>query len=240
MGSDVQTCIAEQACVRFNEGFVCTTLDGGDKTFWSQNDFPGGRPMSAACIPGRTNPAVCVVTTSEFLWLGTMTESGGDINWSWHSIHAPPHKKLEAVGCSSGGECTAVGDGGEVFRSVPGTNLMHWEKLVLPDLPRLTSVDCPANGVCLAGGLQGANAIIASTTDNWAEFSINLIPGFEGKPPKIKSLSCETVNRCVAVGDTPALVGLRKIGAPSCGCSRRACSKSRHHRKPRRRCLRSE
>ena len=70
------------------------------------------------------------------------------------------------------------------------------------------SVACPADGVCLAGGVHGANAIVASTANNWTDFSYDEIPGIE-PAPMITSFGCETVDRCVAVGST-ALIGVRK------------------------------
>jgi photosystem II stability/assembly factor-like uncharacterized protein len=211
-GTDALTCITKDLCVGINEGVVYTTLDGA-VTDWNQNAFPD-KATSVACLPGRTAPAVCVATTRDFLILGTMTQAGGQIRWNWRYTDADPSEGLEAVGCSPGGQCTAVGGGGEVLTSV-GTDLMRWTELVLPNQlapvdarPLLKSVACPADGVCLAGGVHGPDAIIASTTNNWADFSYQKIPGIEGAAPTITSFGCETVDRCVGVGST-ALVGVR-------------------------------
>jgi hypothetical protein len=93
-----------------------------------------------------------------------------------------------------------------------------WKKHIIPeggavaDRPKLNAVTCPADGVCLAGGKHGTDGIIASTTDDWANYSYDKIKAieFESSPeaPEILGFGCETVNRCVAVGDT-ALVGKR-------------------------------
>ena len=211
-GTDALTCITKNLCVGINEGVVYTTLDGA-VTDWNQNAFPD-RATSVACLPGRTDPAVCVATTRDFLILGTMTQTGGQIRWTWRYTDADPSEGLEAVGCSPGGQCTAVGGGGEVLTSA-GTDLMRWTEHVLPNelepvenRPLFKSVACPADGVCLAGGVHGPDAIIASTTNNWADFSYQKIAGIEGAAPTIKSFGCETAQRCVAVGST-ALIGVR-------------------------------
>jgi photosystem II stability/assembly factor-like uncharacterized protein len=212
-GTDALTCITKSLCVGINEGVVYTTRDGG-VTGWTHNGFPD-KATSVACLPGRTNPGVCVATTRDFIVLGTMTQSDGHILWNWVTTDADPSEGLEAVGCSPGGQCTAVGGGGEVETSV-GTDLMRWTEQILPNdrepvanRPLLKSVACPANGTCLAGGIHGPDAIIASTTNNWADFSYDKIAGIEGAAPTIKSFGCETINRCVAVGST-ALIGVRK------------------------------
>jgi hypothetical protein len=107
-----------------------------------------------------------------------------------------------------------VGKGGVVLTSA-GTDLMRWTERILPsahapvaERPNLGSVACPGDGVCLAGGVHGPDAIIASTTKNWVDFTYDKIQGIEGANPTITSFGCETVNRCVAVGST-ALVGHR-------------------------------
>ncbi len=212
-GTDALTCITAKLCVGINEGVVYTTLDGA-VTGWTQNAFPE-RATSVACLAGRTAPAVCLATTRDFLVLGKMTRRAGQIDWHWVTTDADPSEGLEAVGCSAGGQCTAVGGGGEVLTS-HGTDLMHWTELVLPnarvpvaDRPLLKSVACPAVGVCLAGGIHGPDAVIASTTNNWADFSYDQIAGIEGAAPTIKAFGCKTVDRCVAVGST-ALIGVRK------------------------------
>lgn len=211
-GTDALTCITKDICVGINEGVVYTTLDGA-VTDWTHNAFPD-KATSVACLAGRTDPAVCVATTRDFIILGTMTQTDGQIRWNWVYTDADPSEGLEAVGCSPGGQCTAVGAGGEVLTS-EGTNLMSWNELVLPNerdpvdkRPLLKSVSCPADGVCLAGGIHGPDAIIASTTNNWDDFAYDQIQGIEGAAPIIKSFGCETTDRCVAVGST-ALIGVR-------------------------------
>jgi hypothetical protein len=213
-GADALTCITKELCVAFNQGVVYTTLDAG-VTDWTHNAFPGA-PTSAACLAGRTNPAECVVTTlGNFIELGTMTDTGGEISWNWVATDADPSSQLAAIGCSPGGQCTAVGKDGEIMTSV-GTNLLEWQERIIPSAtsipearPKLTSVTCPAKGVCLAGGEHGPDAIIASTTNNWLDFSYDKIQGIEGADPAVNAIGCETVDRCVAVGGT-ALVGVRE------------------------------
>jgi photosystem II stability/assembly factor-like uncharacterized protein len=212
-GTDALTCISKEVCVGINEGVVYTTLDGA-VTGWDQTSFPD-KATSVACLHGRTDPAVCVATTRDFLLLGTMVQKGDEVRWSWRTTDADPSEGLEAVACSPGGQCTAVGGGGVILAS-DGTDLMHWTETIVPSeltpvdtRPKLRSVACPANGVCLVGGEKTPDAAILSTTNNWADFSYEKIQGIEGAAPMIKSFGCESVNRCVAVGST-SLVGVRK------------------------------
>jgi photosystem II stability/assembly factor-like uncharacterized protein len=221
-GTDALTCVSKEICVGINEGVAYTTLDGAVST-WSQNEFPD-KATSVACIHGQTDPVTCVATTREFLIVGTMTEDNGQIRWNWRFAHADPEVPLEAVGCSPGGQCTAAGGGGEILWS-DGTDLMHWHEMILPDLvepvekrPVFKSVSCPADGVCLVGGVHGPNAIVASTTNGWDDYSIDEIEGIEGAAPTIKAFGCESVERCVAVGST-SLIGTRD-GSPDRGGDR--------------------
>ena len=214
-GTDALTCITKTLCVGVNEGVVYTTLDGA-VTDWTHDAFTGGRPVSVACLPGRTDPAECLVATTDFIYLGTMTQAGG-IHWNFLATDANPSEGLTAVGCSTGGLCTAVGAGGEILNS-NGTDLMSWTEQIVPDptepvleRPLWSSVACPADGVCLAGGVHGSDAVIASTADNWKNFAYDAIPGIEGDMPTVKAFGCESVNRCVAVGGT-SLVGVRTGG----------------------------
>jgi hypothetical protein len=245
MGVENQTCIITGVfCVGIIEGAIYTTRDGAVTT-WVKSDYQGGRPTSVGCIPGKTNPAVCVVTTADFLWIGTMSQ--GANRWTWVAADPDPAEKLKAAGCTASGQCTVVGTGGEVLTSDYAIHgLLKWTEHILPSdsapidaRPDLDSVACPAHNFCLAGGKHGPDVIIASTTDNWTDFSYDQIPGVEGMMPTIKSFGCETVDRCVAVGGT-ALIGVRTLSRGSgCRCSRQRCSKSRVDGRPGRRCLRA-
>lgn len=211
-GTDALTCITDDVCVGVGKGVVYTTLDGA-LTPWTQNAFKPQIPTSVACIRGSIQPAKCVVTTAKYIVFGTMTKTAGRISWDWKYAHVnPAPEELTAVGCSPGGECTAVGAAGEVWTS-EGTDLMRWTRHIVPEdvpvdeRPLLSSVACPADGVCLAGGIHGDDAIVASTRNGWKDFSYDKIPGIEGAAPTITGFGCESVDRCVAVGST-ALVGV--------------------------------
>ncbi len=212
-GTSAFSCITKDVCVGIGDHVVYTTLDGA-VTGWKHNSFPD-TATSVACLTGRTHPAVCVATTLDFVLLGKMTQTGGVVRWDWKTTNADPSQALDAIGCNPRGQCTAAGMGGVILTSA-GTDLMRWTERVLPSptapvdtRPDLESVACPADGVCLAGGVHGALAIIASTTNNWVDFSYQKIPAIEGAKTTISSFGCETAYRCVAVGGT-ALVGVRK------------------------------
>ena len=216
-GTSAQTCITKDICVGVNEGVVYTTLDGA-VTDWTENAFPE-KATTVACVPGKTDPAECVATTREFVILGKMTHDDGKIRWNWRYTDADPSETPEAVGCSKGGLCTVAGPGGMVLAS-NGADLMNWTEHILPEAttpvglrPDFKSVACPDDGVCLVGGLKLPNAIIASTKNNWADWTYEKIPGIEGVTPTVAAFGCETVNRCVGVGGT-SLVGTRDQPIP--------------------------
>jgi photosystem II stability/assembly factor-like uncharacterized protein len=211
-GTKALACVTKEICVGLNEGVVYTTLDAA-KTPWTQNGFPE-TATSMACVKERLEPAECVATTREFLILGTMTHTDGKVRWDWRYTDAEPSVALEAVACSPGGQCTAVGKSGVLLTS-DGTDLMHWNEHILLNesevaalRPVLSSVACPADGECLVGGFHGAKAFLASTTNNWADDSINEFEGIEGAPA-LTAIGCKSPDRCVAVGST-SLVGIRK------------------------------
>jgi photosystem II stability/assembly factor-like uncharacterized protein len=217
-GTDAQTCITKELCVGISEGVVYTTFDGA-RTGWGQGKFLPTRATSVACLPGHTDPAVCVATTREFVALGTMTRSGDKAHWHWDYTDADPQGKPEGVGCSPEGQCTVVGTEGMILSS-DGHDLTHWTETVVPSaigpedkLPAFKSVTCPADGVCLVGGNHGAQVVLATTTNNWTDFSYETLTGVEGKEPTISGIGCDSAFHCVAVGGT-VLVGVRKQPPP--------------------------
>jgi hypothetical protein len=220
-GSELQTCITQVLCVGLGTNVVYTTPNGG-QTGWVQSRLEHGKPKLLACVPGRTDPPTCLVVAGDFVYRGTMLNNDPK-TWKWVTavdlapLFAPLQPGVMGLACSPGGQCTGVAAEGVVLTSEG--DLRKWTKHVLPspkspveDRPALMSVACPAINFCLAGGHLKANAIIASTTDFWANFTLDQIPPITpGQSPTIKAFSCESVNRCVAVGDT-VLVGRRKIG----------------------------
>jgi photosystem II stability/assembly factor-like uncharacterized protein len=212
-GTDPQTCITKELCVGVNEGVTYTTFDGA-RTGWGSGAFLPTKATSVACLPGHTDPAVCLATTRDFVAIGTMKREDGKAHWDWRYTDADPQGMPEAVGCSPDGQCTVVGSEGMILTS-EGHDLMHWKETVVPselkpdeDRPVLKSVACPADGVCLVGGGHGAKVVLATTTNNWADYSYDDLEGVEGKEPTLSGFGCESAFHCVAVGAT-VLVGTR-------------------------------
>jgi hypothetical protein len=216
-GSENQTCVTPTLCVAVNDGTVYTTFDAG-VTPWSQNQFPHVRPAAGiACVPGRTDPVTCLVPVKDLILLGTMTQDEGGLpHWTWRYTNADSDEILNAVACDpTGAQCTAVGMEGTVLTTIGGS-LLNWTAHQFPQLPppvpedalpTYTSVTCPQAGFCMAGGAHGVQAIVASTTNNWADYSYDEIGDIRASPI-LAGFSCVTLNRCLAVGST-ALVGIR-------------------------------
>jgi photosystem II stability/assembly factor-like uncharacterized protein len=212
-GTDAQTCVTRELCVGVGEGVTYTSFDAA-KTGWGQASFPE-RAGAVACVPGRTDPTVCVAATREFVLLGTMTKNGGKAKWDWRTTDADPHGTPEGVACSPGGQCTVVGTEGMILSS-EGDGLMKWKELQLPEnppaeevLPAFKSVACPADGHCLVGGKHGAKVVVATTDNDWADYSMQELQGVEGAEPTINAFGCDSLTHCVAVGAT-VLVATRK------------------------------
>jgi photosystem II stability/assembly factor-like uncharacterized protein len=212
-GTDAQTCVTRDTCVGVGEGVTYTTFDGA-RSGWGQASFPE-RAGAVGCVPGRTDPVVCIAATREFVLLGTMTKSGDKAKWAWRTTDANPKGTPEGVACSPGGQCTVVGTEGMVLSSEAG-GLMKWKELQLPEhlpakevLPAFKSVACPANGTCLVGGKHGAKVVVATTENDWADYSMQELQGVEGAEPTINAFGCETTRHCVGVGGT-VLVATRE------------------------------
>jgi hypothetical protein len=213
-GSGNQTCVNATLCVAVNDGVVYTTFDGG-LTQWTQNAFPHVRPMAGlACIPGQTAPVTCFVPIKDLILIGTMApDAGGLPHWNWRYTNADADEVISAVACSpAGNQCTAVGKAGMVLTTTPDS-VLDWDEQTIPpnvpvdELPLYTSVTCPATGFCMAGGAHGPQSIVASTTNNWADYSYDEIGDIRAAPA-ISGFGCESINRCIAVGST-VLVGVR-------------------------------
>jgi hypothetical protein len=213
-GSENQTCVTATLCVAVNDGTVYTTFDGG-ATQWSQNAFPHVRPSAGVgCLPGRTSPVTCFVPIKDLILIGTMAQDAAGLpHWSWRYTNADADEIINAVACSpSGTQCTAVGKEGMVLTTT-GDGLLDWSSQTIPanvpidKLPEYTSVTCPGTGFCMAGGGHGVQAIVASTTNNWTDYSYDEIGDIRAAPA-IAGFGCESVNRCVGVGST-VLIGVR-------------------------------
>jgi hypothetical protein len=76
------------------------------------------------------------------------------------------------------------------------------------DRPDFKSVACPTDGECLVGGKHGAKVVLASTTNDWDDYSLQTLAGIEGKEPTLSGFGCESAFHSVAVGAT-VLVGTR-------------------------------
>jgi hypothetical protein len=70
---------------------------------------------------------------------------------------------------------------------------------------RLTTVACPADGRCLALGVDGSGAVAARSGDGASWQAIPPPPGLAG-PPRPMAVSCWLADACMAAGGTAAAV----------------------------------
>jgi photosystem II stability/assembly factor-like uncharacterized protein len=218
MGADAQDCVAKSVadtpiCVAVTESVTYTSFDGG-LTSWAQNGFPGVRPAEIACVPGKTDPVTCLVPNKEFILIGTLgRDPSGFPTWSWRYTNADANHIINVIACSpEGTQCTAAGVQGMILTTTNGT-LMDWKEMSIPEgaptskQPVYTAVACPQTGFCMVGGKQGIRYVVASTTNNWTDYSYDEVGDITNQP-SINGFACESVNRCVALGSS-VFLGLR-------------------------------
>src|SRR5205807_8200570 len=111
-----------------------------------------------------------------------------------------PSEALNGIACSSPTSCTAVGFQGEVLTNTDSTLLRWSEKQIgtgpAVKRPPLTTVACPANGVCVAAGKGG---YVATTTTNWSTWSLDQIgssPESGASRPQFAGISCVSPRHC--------------------------------------------
>ena len=207
-GTDAQTCITKDICVGINEGVVYTTFDGA-VTDWGQTAFPG-KATAVACLPGRTDPAVCVATTREFLDLGTMVRDRRQGQAGTGATPTPTRGgRLEGGRLQPRAASAPRSAPKAMILTSDGKDLMHWNETILPspvapdeDRPMLKSVACPADGDCLVGGGHGANASSPRRPTTGPTTPTRRSTGSRARHRRSAAFGCESAVHCVAVGGT--------------------------------------
>ena len=124
---------------------------------------------------------------------------------------------LDAVSCASPARCAATGvsAGGPPLAVVESWNGRAWSMrkgaAVPGDIGAVqTGVSCPSAGSCAAVGFGMYSTATVSFSEiwngkNWRDAAVPL-PGGGTSSSHLWGISCATVNRCVAVGDTELYV----------------------------------
>lgn len=115
--------------------------------------------------------------------------------------------KLRDLSCpaAGGGDvCVAVGENGEVFRTVDGGET--WTSPRAGTTARLNGVDCPTGGTCYAVGSGGA---IIKTVDGGASWTSQS----SGTSEDLNAASCADADHCHAVGDAGTILATTDGGA---------------------------
>ncbi|WP_295695612.1 hypothetical protein [Lapillicoccus sp.] len=124
------------------------------------------------------------------------------------------HAYATAISCPTTNFCAAIADSGtESYRSRPIAEVLSggsWTALELPlpagaPLATLTSISCPAAGVCVAVGSYypptstGASANLVETLTG-GRWSARRVPNAAVGDNSLAAVSCAAVGSCVAVG----------------------------------------
>ena len=133
---------------------------------------------------------------------------------------------LDAVSCASPARCAATGvsAGGPPLAVVESWNGRAWSMrkgaAVPGDIGAVqTGVSCPSAGSCAAVGFGMYSTATVSFSEiwngkNWRDAAVPL-PGGGTSSSHLWGISCATVNRCVAVGDTELYVKGVNTGKPA-------------------------
>jgi photosystem II stability/assembly factor-like uncharacterized protein len=201
-------------CYGVGSGVVFTTFDGAQSP-WQAGPIPT-QPMETLTGMACPTPTLCVVSGSESIYRGTLSVQDGRALWSWVATDADAIDGFKGISCSSATSCTAVGGGQPGSGPAnPGTaqvatttdpSLLHWDSQELVNtiqadsVIQLEAVSCAPGGVCVAGGKGG---YVASTTDNWATYSLERFPppvADSEKAPDIEGVRCRSASLCLLLG----------------------------------------
>ncbi|HMK91517.1 MAG TPA: YCF48-related protein, partial [Thermoleophilia bacterium] len=151
------------------QGAITASSDGGAS--WSGQDAPGSGPLTAVAAVDATH-AWAVGGTEDAQGMILATTDGG----AWHEQNAGDGERLLAVAffdrdhgwaCGFEGTLLATTDGGAGWQA-QGSSATAGDAT-------LTSVSCPAAGVCLVAGFTGSGsssrALLLATTDGGADWS---------------------------------------------------------------------
>jgi hypothetical protein len=186
----------------------------GSASAWTIQSSPN--PKAATDFAGVSCPSTSTCVTvgagrdpgaSIFSLLSDVLQSG---TWSAHYPPEPTSEtffkgSLEAVSCSSGTSCEAVGDSYfSGYKLVAERwNGTEWTLQTLPEpseAKSLTGVDCLSSNFCEAVGYT-ANTSFAESW-NGTEWKLQSVPNPEGsESSRAYGVSCASVEHCVLAGE---------------------------------------
>jgi photosystem II stability/assembly factor-like uncharacterized protein len=170
----------------------------GAKTFQTSN----GDMASIACLPTTTSTCVEVGDGGRI----RRTTDGGA---TWTFDNSPFNKALTRVTCPTNSICYTAGDRGAVLKSSDGG--ITWSFTASVDGDPIYGLSCPSAAVCYG---TDNYAHVEKTTNGGASWTLQStpvtvpginVPGSGGPNPfaGLFSISCSTINACVAVGGFP-------------------------------------
>ena len=114
-----------------------------------------------------------------------------------------PGANLDAVSCTSDGNCTAVGTYGANLGMLATQSQGVWQQAQTSPNPnvKLTDISCPDPGACTTVGSDGAPVVVAQQDGAWQP-AIHLSPPPDNTAGNIglDSVSCASAGNCTAIG----------------------------------------
>lgn len=214
-GGEIQSvsCLSADACTAVglnvnNSGVLTTLAEAWNGATWTVETTPQvneGDLLGVSCISADFCEAVGSYDNSSDISAG-LGEFWNGMTWAVQSVPVPSgatSAELNAVSCSTGGTCEAVG----YYDTSAGTlalaeafNGTTWSQQSVPSLsgvsfPDLNGVSCSTPTSCEAVG-SGLAEKLSGTT--WTAQSIATPTG--GSSPWLSGVSCVDASSCEAVG----------------------------------------
>jgi hypothetical protein len=193
-------CPAAGDCIAVGSGpHALAAAEQWNGATWTAATTPAGLPALSAVTCTSTTFCLAVNGTAAVSWNGT----------AWSALAAPVSiGGLAAVWCGSSRDCMAVGTGGPGSSLAEQWNGTAWRVLRTNRVDSLGGVWCTEATDCTAVGSWVGPADQGQTlAERWngRTWQTQATPAEQAG---LNSVSCPTLTFCMAVGDTPGLVGM--------------------------------
>ena len=205
-----------------NGNVITATVTAGVLSAWTVTSLvapinggnaPGVGVLAAVSCP---SSSLCTVVESQGAIVASTNPTGGEAAWSqvyvegYTSTGPVTVTNINAVSCTTGSLCVAVGAGDYAFASSdPTGGQSAWTENVVDGYTSLRAVSCPSTTLCV--GVDDAGNIVTSTDPITAGATWSITR--ENDP--FTSISCPSTTLCVAAGGYNIFTSTDPAGGPS-------------------------
>ena len=194
------SCPSAGDCIAVGQGpHGLAVAEQWNGTAWTVASTPSGLPALSAVTCTSTTFCLAVNGAAALSWNGI----------AWSALAAPVSiGGLGAVWCGGSRDCMAVGTGGPGSSVAEQWNGTAWRVLRTNRVDGLGGVSCTRAAACTAVGSwvsPGDQEQTLAQRWNGKSWSDQAMPAQQAG---LNSVSCPTLTFCMAVGNTPGLVGM--------------------------------